>query len=114
MNVYEQARPLFREPLVVALATALRSLDDRQPVLYAERVAQRPHRPRATPKVVELATTVQRRGVKNDVVVDVPPVGVGADDVGVLALEEALGQLAPYDVCFLRRNLTGLERLAYV
>ena len=31
LDVYEQARPLFREPLVVALAAALRSLDDGQP-----------------------------------------------------------------------------------
>ena len=68
LDVYEQARPLLREPLVVALAAALRSLDDGQPVLDAERVAQRPHRPRAAPEVVELAPAVERRGVENDVV----------------------------------------------
>ena len=96
------------------LAAALRSLDDGQPVLDAERVAQRPHRPRAAPKVVELAPAVERRGVPQDVVVDVATVSVGADDVGVLALEEALGKLHADAVRLLRRDLAWLEGLAHL
>ena len=114
LNVYEQARPLLREPLVVALAAALRSLDNGQPVLDAERVAQRPHRTRAAPKVVELAPAVQCRGVPKYVVVDVPPVSVGADDVGVFALEEALGKLHADAISFLRRDLARLEGLSHL
>ena len=53
-------------------------------------------------------------GRTNDVVMYVLPVRVGANNVGVLALEEALGQLTPYMVCFLRSNLAGLKRLTYV
>ena len=47
-------------------------------------------------------------------VVYVPPVRVRADNVGVLALEETLGQLASNAVGLLGRNLSGLERLANV
>ena len=47
-------------------------------------------------------------------VVYVPPISVGTDNVGVLAFEKALGQLAPHEVCRLWRNLAGLKRLTYV
>ena len=79
-------------------------------MLDAERVAQRPHCPRAAPKVVELAPAVERRGVPQDMVVDVPPVSVGADDVGVLALEKALGKLYADAIRFLRRCILYTSR----
>ena len=43
-----------------------------------------------------------------------PPVRVRTNYVGVTPLEEALSQLAPHEICFLRSNLAGLERLTYV
>jgi len=48
------------------------------------------------------------------VVVYVPLVCVSADDAGMTALEEPLGQLSANEVCLLRRYLTGLKRLPYV
>ena len=45
---------------------------------------------------------------------DVPPVSVGADDVGVFALEEALGKLHADKISLLRRDLAWLERLAHL
>ena len=47
-------------------------------------------------------------------VVDVPPVSVGADDVGVLALEEALGKLYADAIRLLRCDLARLEGLAHL
>ena len=47
-------------------------------------------------------------------VVYVPPISVGTDNVGVFAIEKALGQLTPDVVCLLGRDLAGLERLADV
>ena len=41
-------------------------------------------------------------------------VDVGADDVGVIAFCEPPGQLTAQAVCFLRRDLTGTERLTKV
>ena len=83
-------------------------------MLYANEVREPAHGASRAEKVTELRRTVDGGGIENNVVMYVLPVRVGANNVGVLALEEALGQLAPYDVCFLRRNLTRLERLAYV
>ena len=45
---------------------------------------------------------------------DVPPVSVGADDVGVFALEEALGKLHADAVSLLRRDFARLEGLAHL
>ena len=47
-------------------------------------------------------------------VVDVPPVRVRTDYVGVTPLEETLSQLAANKIRFLRGNLAGLKRLTYM
>ena len=39
-------------------------------------------------------------------------VDMGADDIGVIALGEALGQLTAQTVCLLRRDLAGTKGLS--
>lgn len=96
------------------MRVASRVLNDGQPMLYTDEVREPPHGASGAEEVTELRRTVDGGRVKDDVRVDVLPVHMGTDYVCVLALEEALGQLAPHEVCRLRRNLARLERLAYV
>lgn len=83
-------------------------------MLDTNEVGEPAHSASRAEKVTELRRTVDGGRVKDDVRVDVLPVHMGTDYVCVLALEEALGQLAPHEVCRLRRNLAGLKRLTYV
>ena len=96
------------------MRVASRVLNDGQPMLDTDEVGEPTHSASRAEKVTELRRTVDGGGVENDVVMYVPPVRVGTDDVGVTPLEEAFSQLAANEVCFFGRDLAGLKRLPYV
>ena len=95
------------QPLVVALAVALRILHDGVAILDADGVVESPHGAAAAPKVAEFASLIERGGVPNHMIMDMGFVDVGADDVSMVALGEPLGQLAAQTVCLLRCDLAG-------
>ena len=105
---------LVAQPLVVAFAVRLRVLHDGQAVFNAQGIVKPPHRPGAPPKVAEFPLAVQRRGVPNDMIMDMRFINVGANDKGVIALGEAAGQFTADAVGLLRRNLPRKKRLAEV
>ena len=98
----------------VALAAPLGGLHDGVAVLDADGVAQTVDGAGATPKVAELAVTLQRGGVPDNMVVDVSFVNVGADDESVFAFGKTPGQLHAQAVGFFRRNLARNEGLPQV
>ena len=69
---------------------------------------------RRVKNILKFRRAVESGRVENDVRVDVLPIHMGTDNVGVFAFEKALGQLAPHEACFLWRDLAWLKRLAYV
>src|SRR5699024_5872997 len=95
-------------------AAPLWSLHNGVAVFDADGIAQTVDSAGAAPKVAELAVTLQRGGVPDNVVVDVSLVDVGADDESVFALGEAPGQLHAQAVCFLRRDLARHKGLPQV
>ena len=58
-----------------------------------------PESPDTDPKVPKLPLIVQGGGIENDVIMDMPPVYMGADTKGVFSLGEALRQLTAQPVC---------------
>ncbi len=84
---------LVSQPLVVAFPVGLWVLDNGQPVLNAEGIAQMPDCFCAAPKVAELPVTVQVDRTPNDMIMDMGLVDVGTDDKGVFSLGEPLGKL---------------------
>ena len=95
------------QPLVVALAVALRILHDGAAVLDADGIVEPPHGAAATPKVSEFSGLAERGGVPNHMIVNMGFVNMGADNVGVIAFGEALGQLTAQTVRVLRCDLAG-------
>ena len=95
------------QPLVVALAVALRILHDGAAVLDADGIVEPPHGAAAAPKVSEFSGLAERGGVPNHMIVNMGFVNMGADNVGVIALGEALGQLTAQTVRVLRCDLAG-------
>ena len=102
---------MVAQPLVVALAVALRILHDRVTVLNADGVVEPPHGEAAAPKVSEFPSLTERGGVPNHMIMDMGFVDMGADNVGVIAFGEALGQLTAQTVRFLRCDLSGNKGL---
>ena len=102
------------QPLVVALAAPLGSLHNGVAVLDANGIAQAVNGAGAAPKVAELAVTLQRGGVPDNMVVGVGLVDVGADDESVLAFGKAPGQLHAQPVGFLWRDLARHKGLPQV
>ena len=100
--------------LFVALAAPLGSLHNGVAVLDADGIAQAMDGAGASPKVAELAVTLQRGGVPDNMVVDVSLVDVGADDESVFAFGKAPGQLYAQPVGFLRRDLARHKGLPQV
>ena len=103
---------LIAQPLVVAFSVWLWVLDNGQPVLDAEGVAQTPDSFCAAPKIAELPVTVQVDRTPNDMIMDMGFVNVSADDEGVFALGESLGKLHAQPVGLLRGDLPRAEGLA--
>ena len=62
-------------------------------------------------KVIELPAAVQRSGIENDVVMDVGSVCMSGYCKGMIPFGKAHGQFIAKPVCFLRRDLSGLEGL---
>lgn len=99
------------QPLVVALAVALRILHDGVAVLDADGIVEPPHGAAAAPKVSEFPGLAECGGVPDHMIVNMGFVDMGADDIGVIALGEALGQLTAQTVRFLRCDLSGNKGL---
>ena len=97
-----------KSPLAVQLGIG----DDGQIIFKANAVREPPHRTARADKVPEFPGAVQRGRVIINVVVDVCLVCVGGNEKGVLALCPAHRRFIADTVCLLRRDLTGLERLA--
>ena len=103
---------LIAQPLVVAFSVWLWVLDNGQPVLDAEGIAQTSDGFGAAPKVAELPVTVQIDSTPNNVIMDMGLINVGADDEGVFALGEPLGKFHAQTVGFFRGDLPRVEGLA--
>jgi len=99
------------QPLVVALAVALWILHDGVAVLDADGIIKPPNGTTAAPKVSEFAGLAERGRVPNHMIVNMGFVDMGADDIGVIALGEALGQLTAQTVRVLRCDLSGNKGL---
>lgn len=99
------------QPLVVALAVALRILHDGVAVLDADGIVEPPHGAAAAPKVSEFPGLAECGGVPDHMIVNMGFVDMGADDIGVIALGEALGQLTAQTVRVLRCDLSGNKGL---
>lgn len=57
---------------------------------------------------------VQRGGVPDDVIVNMPLVGMGSHKKGVSSFQKPLGKLIAHAVRVLRRDLSGLKGLAHL
>ena len=102
------------QPLAVVIFPALRIGDYGEPMLGADGVTEPCDRPAGAEKIPKLPLAVQCGGVPDDVIVDMPRVGMGSHKKGVPALEEAQGERIAHAICFLRRDLTGLKGLAHL
>ena len=80
-------------------------------ILDADGIVEPPHGAATAPKVSEFAGLAERGGVPNHMIVNVSFVDMGADNVGVIAFGEALGQLTAQTVRFLRCDLSGNKGL---
>ena len=105
---------LASQPPAVVVDAALRVCDHGEPVLGADGVAEPCHRPAGAEKIAELMLAVQRGGVPDDVIVNMPLVGMGSYKKGVSSFQKPLGKFIAHTVCVLRRDLTGLEGLAHL
>ncbi len=65
------------QPLAVVIFPALGCCDDGQPVLGADGVAEPRDSPAGAEKIPKLPLAVQCGGVPDDVIVNMPPVGMG-------------------------------------
>ena len=97
-----------KAPLAVQLGVG----DDGQIIFKANAVREPPHRTPRADEVPEFPGAVQRGRVVINVIMDVRLVRVGCNEKGVLALCPAHRRFIADTVCLLRRDLTGLERLA--
>lgn len=86
---------------------ALRILHDGAAVLDADGIVEPPHSAAAAPKVSEFPGLAECGGVPDHMIVNMGFVDMGADDIGVIALGEALGQLTAQTVRVLRCDFTG-------
>lgn len=96
---------LVAQPLIVAFSVGLWVLDNRQPVLNADGVAQSTDSFRATPKVTELSVTIQVDRTPNNMIMDMGLVDMSADDKGVFALGKPFGKFYAQLVGLLRGDL---------
>ena len=97
-----------KAPLAVQLGIG----DDGQIIFKANAVREPPHRTARADEVPELPGAAQRSRIVINVIVDVCLVRVGGNEKGILALCPAHRRFIADTVCLLRRDLTGLERLA--
>ena len=105
---------LVSQPLAVVIFPALGRCDDGQPVLGADGVAEPRDGPAGAEKIAELVLAVQCGGVPDDVIVNMPLVGMGSHKKGVSSFQKPLGKLIAHTVCVLRRDLSGLKGLAHL
>jgi hypothetical protein len=106
---------LLTEPFVVAVPRmTFRLFDDRVSMLKANDVTELCHGSAGTEKVPELVPAVNRRGIPDDVIVDVVFIYVGADQESVLSLQKTRGKFIAELVCIFRRDLSRTKRLAHL
>jgi len=103
---------IVSQPLVIGYTMRLGSIDDRQLMFRADQVAEFTDGFGAVPKVVEFSPAVKCGRVPDDVVVNVVPVDVCADNKSVLAFEKPLSEFISDAIGFLGGHFAGLEGLA--
>ena len=103
---------LVSQPLVVSFAVGLWVLDNGQPVLNADCVAQSSDSSSATPKVAEFPVTFQVDRTPNNMIMDMGFVNVSADDEGVFSLCKPFSKLHTQPVGLLRGDLPRAKGLA--
>ena len=102
------------QPLAVVIDAALGVSNHGEPMLGADGVAEPCDGPAGAEKIAELVLAVQRGGVPDDVIVNMPRVGMGSHKKGVSSFQKPLGKLIAHAVRILRRDLSGLEGLAHL
>ena len=108
------ARRFAAQPLVVALAPALRILYNGIPVFDADGIAKTADSPRAAPEIPKLSSVVKAGGVPNNVIMDMGFINMGADDKSVVPFGEAAGQFIAQAVGLFRGDFAGDEGLPYL
>ncbi|MPM44538.1 hypothetical protein SDC9_91216 [bioreactor metagenome] len=96
------------------LLAALGVINDGKAVFQTKPVADFPNGKAGTTEITELALTVQRGGIIDDMVVDMRLIDMGCYKKSVAALCPTHPQLVANTVGFLRLDLARLERLAYL
>ena len=81
-------------------------------MLRADQVAEFTDGFGTVPEVTKFPLAVERGGVPDDVIMNMVPVDMCADDECVLAFEKPLGEFVADVVGFLGGDFAGLERLA--
>jgi hypothetical protein len=107
---------LFTEPFVVAVPRmTFRIFDDGVPMCSkADHVAELCHGSTGTEKIPELVPTINRRGIPNDVIMNVVFIYVSADQESVLSFQKPRGKFIAEFVRVFRRDLSRAERLAHL
>lgn len=101
-------------PAIVAHAVSAGIFNNGHPILYADQVAEPADRKCAAPEISEFPRAVQTVGISVNVVVDMVPVGVSANDKGMSALQKTLGKFIADAVSLLRCDLTRSEGLPHL
>ena len=102
------------QPLAVVIFPALRIGDYGEPMLGADVVAEPCDGPAGAEKIPKFSLAVQRGGVPDDVIVNMPRVGMGSYKKGVSSFQKPLGKLIAHAVRLLRCDLSGLKGLAHL
>lgn len=85
-------------------------------MLQAQPVIHAPDRPRRAPKIAKFSLAVQRRGIDNDVIVDMVLVYVSADNKSMVALCQFQSELLPVKFKYWRlerRNSASAVRVSH-
>lgn len=108
------ARRFPAEPLIIAVISSARILNDGKLMLNTNHIAQPCDRSAGTEKIPELVGAVQRGGVPDNMIVDMPAIRMGTDDKSVFAFQKTGSEVIADLVRLLRRDLTGLEGLTHL
>ena len=65
-------------------------------------------------EISELSFAIKGDGVPIDMIVNMSFIGMSANKESVFSFEKARSEIIADLVCFLRRNFSGFERLAYL
>ena len=106
-------RLLISKPDVIALPMRFWILNYGQLMLHTDLITQTADGKSGVKEVSEFSFPIQRRGVPDDMVVNMSFVYVGRDNKSVPAFQKATGKLIADFVCVFRRDLSGLEGVTH-